>query len=302
MFDRFTNRARKVMGLARQEAQRFNHHYIGTEHFLLGLLLEENGVAATTLRNFHVTPDAVRNAIGVDPSKEAQFKSFGQLPFKPRAKKALEVSSDIAQGLNHNYIGTEHLILGVLGVEDSVAVSALAKLDLSPEIIGKAVLRRIGASLDAPTPETSEDPDYEALVETEAPAFFDRYQEFTKKTAVYPGHGQRTHEGATYCAFGLLGEAGEVAEKLKKRVRLGGFDALTPGSTVVKEKPGEAPVTQTYDQFRDDIKKELGDVLWYIARLADEFGLSFSDIAGTNVAKLSSRKERGVLRGEGDNR
>lgn len=119
-------------------------------------------------------------------------------------------------------------------------------------------------------------------------SLFDDYQAFTRTTAIYPGHGEGSAEARIYCLMGLCGESGELAEKVKKIVRGGGFDAVTD---------------LDLDQERlAEIKKELGDCVWYAARLADELGLKLSDVAATNVAKLSSRKKRNVLHGEGDNR
>ena len=115
---------------------------------------------------------------------------------------------------------------------------------------------------------------------------FDAYQAFTKTTAIYPGNGEGTAEARVYCLLGLCGESGELAEKIKKIVRGGGFAALA----------------DLDDDKRAEIKKELGDILWYTARCADELGLKLSDVATTNIKKLSSRKERNVLHGSGDNR
>lgn len=296
MFDRFTDRARKVMGLARQEAQRFNHQYIGTEHILLGLIEEGDGVAANVLRNLDVNPQKLRSAVKDLVQEGPTMVSMGQLPFTPRTKKVLELAMEAATNLRHNYIGTEHLLLGLIRENEGIAHQALRTIGLSEELIREEVLESIGAteSLDK-----SVSGDYEALVLAEAPHFFDRYQEFTKTTAVFPGHGVIGFYSAAYLTFGLTGEAGEVAEKLKKRYRLGGPNAFLPGSVVRYEKTGEE---ETYEQFRESVNKELGDVLWYVAGLADAFGLKLSDVAGGNTEKLSSRKVRGVLKGSGDNR
>src|SRR3712207_137257 len=113
MFERFTDRARKVMALANQEAQRFNHEYIGTEHILLGLVKEGSGVAADVLRRFGVNPQTVRLEVEkiVQTGPGGDQVVLGRLPHTPRAKKVIELAVDEAQGLNHNYVGTEHLLL-----------------------------------------------------------------------------------------------------------------------------------------------------------------------------------------------
>jgi NTP pyrophosphatase (non-canonical NTP hydrolase) len=131
-----------------------------------------------------------------------------------------------------------------------------------------------------------DDAEYEALVLTEAPYFFDRYQEWTRSVAIYPGACEKSVEALVYCALKLGGEAGEFQEKLGKIVRGGGFKALG----------------KLDDDTLKALAKEAGDVLWYIARAADELGLRLSDITAGNIAKLSSRKDRGVLHGYGDNR
>ena len=114
MFERFTGRARQVVVLAQDEARALNHDYIGTEHILLGLLREEEGLAARVLESLDVTVDDVRAHVEriVGRGHEARL---GQIPFTPRAKKVLELALREARSLGHNYIGTEHILLGSLG-------------------------------------------------------------------------------------------------------------------------------------------------------------------------------------------
>lgn len=307
MFDRFTDRARKIMGLGRMEAQRLCHQYIGTEHLLVGMVEEGSGVAANVLRNLGVGLPEIRGAVEAIAKPGPTMVTMGQLPFTPRTKKAMEHAAEEAQNLRHNYIGTEHLLLGLLCEGGGAAIDALVSLDLSPQVIRAEILECLGATIskpagtdaDAPIPGTPDDPDYEDILYFEARAFFDRYQEFTRTTAVYPNRNVPCFESASYCTFGLTGEAGEIAEKMKKRYRLGGPEAFKPGSVVTYAKTGE---TETYEQFVAAMKKELGDVLWYVAGLSSELGLSLADVAGANVDKLSSRKRRGVLKGRGDDR
>ena len=136
-FSRYTDTARKVMGLARQEAQRLNHEYIGTEHVLLGLL-HCPGVAYSVLEKFEVTLERTREEIAKLVQSGGATVTMGQLPFTPRIKKAMEYALEEGQRLGHNYVGPEHLLLGILRGEDNVAAQVLLNFGLDLE---KARLR-----------------------------------------------------------------------------------------------------------------------------------------------------------------
>ena len=124
MFERFTERARQVVVLAQDEARKLRHNYLGTEHILLGLLREEEGLAARVLESFDVTADGVRARV-VELIGEGDEATTGQIPFTPRAKKALELALREALRLGHNYIGTEHLLLGLVRLQGGVGVEIL---------------------------------------------------------------------------------------------------------------------------------------------------------------------------------
>src|SRR5512144_214602 len=126
MFERFTDRARKVMALANQEAQRFNHEYIGTEHILLGLVKEGSGVGATVLKNLDIDLRKVRLEVEKLVKSGPDMVTMGKLPQTPRAKKVIEYAIEEARALNHNYVGTEHILLGLLREEHGGAARALA--------------------------------------------------------------------------------------------------------------------------------------------------------------------------------
>src|SRR5262249_43240076 len=145
MFDRFTDRARKVMGLARQEAPRLNHEYIGTEHVLLGLVKEGSGVAANVLKNMNVDLKKIRLEIEKIVKTGPNMVTMGQLPFTPRAKKVLELSLEEASNLGHNYIGTEHLLLGLIRENDGIAAQVLMNLGIKLEDVREEVLEFLGA-------------------------------------------------------------------------------------------------------------------------------------------------------------
>src|SRR6266550_3858696 len=112
-FDKFTERAKKVLGLAQEEAQRFQHNYIGTEHLLLGLIREGEGVAAKVLSNLGVELNQVREAVEAMIGRGDRIV-LGEIGLTPRAKKVIELAVDEAHRLNHHYIGTEHLLLGLV--------------------------------------------------------------------------------------------------------------------------------------------------------------------------------------------
>ncbi|MCW2523238.1 MAG: ATP-dependent Clp protease ATP-binding subunit, partial [Frankiales bacterium] len=127
MFERFTDRARRVVVLAQEEARMLNHNYIGTEHILLGLIHEGEGVAAKAMESLGISLEAVRQQVEEIIGQGQQAPS-GHIPFTPRAKKVLELSLREALQLGHNYIGTEHILLGLIREGEGVAAQVLVKL------------------------------------------------------------------------------------------------------------------------------------------------------------------------------
>lgn len=148
MFERFTDRARKVMALANQEAQRFNHEYIGTEHILLGLVKEGNGVGANVLRNLDVDVKKLRLEIEKLVKSGPDMVTMGKLPQTPRAKKVIEFAIEEARSLNHNYVGTEHILLGLLRETEGIAAQVLMNLGLKLEDVRQEVLNLLGAGVE----------------------------------------------------------------------------------------------------------------------------------------------------------
>ena len=136
-FDKFTERARKVLSLAQEEAQRFNHHYIGTEHLLLGLVREGDGVAARVLTNMGVQLPKVRSAVEFIIGR-GEGAVIGEIGLTPRAKKVIELAVDEARRLNHNYIGTEHLLLGLVREGEGIAAGVLESLGVNLEKVRPA--------------------------------------------------------------------------------------------------------------------------------------------------------------------
>jgi ATP-dependent Clp protease ATP-binding subunit ClpA len=127
MFERFTERARRVVVFAQEEARELNHSYIGTEHLLLGLMRDTDSVAARALQELEIRRDAVREQVTEIIGRGKRSPS-GHIPFTPRAKKVLELSLREALQLNHNYIGTEHILLGLVREGEGVAAQVLIKL------------------------------------------------------------------------------------------------------------------------------------------------------------------------------
>jgi ATP-dependent Clp protease ATP-binding subunit ClpC len=147
MFNRFTERARKVIILAKEEARRFNHDYIGTEHILLGLVREGEGVAAAVLQKLGVSLEKIRLEIEklVQPGPTTQI--IGDIPFTPRAKKALELAAEEARSLGHNYIGTEHLLLGLIREGEGMASQVLLNMGLDLNTLRNEVMELLGSAL-----------------------------------------------------------------------------------------------------------------------------------------------------------
>ncbi len=148
MYERFTDRARKVMQLANQEAQRFNHEYIGTEHVLLGLIKEGSGVAANVLKNLDIDLRKIRMEVEKLVQSGPDMVTMGKLPQTPRAKKVIEYSMEEARNLNHNYVGTEHILLGLLREQEGVAAQVLMNLGLKLEDVREEVLNLLGHGME----------------------------------------------------------------------------------------------------------------------------------------------------------
>jgi ATP-dependent Clp protease ATP-binding subunit ClpA len=143
MFERFTDRARRVVVLAQEEARLLNHNYIGTEHILLGLIHEGEGVAATSLESLGISLEAVRAQVE-EIIGQGQSAPTGHIPVTPRAKKVLELSLREAKQLGHNYIGTEHILLGLVREGEGVAAQVLVKLGADLARVRQQVVQVLG--------------------------------------------------------------------------------------------------------------------------------------------------------------
>jgi ATP-dependent Clp protease ATP-binding subunit ClpC len=151
VFERFTERARQVVVLAQDEARALKHNYIGTEHILLGLLREEEGLAARVLEGFDVTVEEVRGKIA-RVIGQGDEPPTGQIAFTPRAKKVLELSLKEALALGHNYIGTEHILLGLARENRGVAARILLDFDVDGDKVRNEVTTMLGGPAGRVTP------------------------------------------------------------------------------------------------------------------------------------------------------
>jgi ATP-dependent Clp protease ATP-binding subunit ClpC len=142
LFERFSERARQVVVLAQDEARALGHDYIGTEHILLGVLREEEGIGARVLESLDITVEEVRAQV-VRVVGTGDETPTGQIPFTPRAKKVLELSLREALALGHNYIGTEHVLLGIVREHEGVAARILLELGADAETIRNEVIRAL---------------------------------------------------------------------------------------------------------------------------------------------------------------
>jgi hypothetical protein len=148
MFERFTDRARRVVVLAQEEARLLNHNHIGTEHILLGLIHEGEGVAYLALTELGISLDAVRAQVEAEIGQGSEAPS-GHIPFTPRAKKVLELSLREALGLSHNYIGTEHILLGLIRAGEGVAARVLVGLGADLDRVRRQVIQLLSGHAGA---------------------------------------------------------------------------------------------------------------------------------------------------------
>ncbi|MGE5140567.1 MAG: Clp protease N-terminal domain-containing protein, partial [Rudaea sp.] len=141
-FDKFTKRARRVLTFAQEEAQRLNHNYIGTEHILLGLIREEEGLAAKVLRELGLDQNRVRQVIEEIVGR-GQAAPGTRLSLTPRTKRVIELAVDEARRMGMHYIGTEHLLLGLIREGDGIAVNVLKSLGVSPDKVRSNLAREV---------------------------------------------------------------------------------------------------------------------------------------------------------------
>lgn len=161
--EKFTERVRRVMFLGREEAARLHHDYIGTEHLLLGLLREGQGIAASVLNNLGLDLDAIRQAVESMVSSTGGTLTIGEIPFTPRAKRVVELAVEEARQLGHNYVGTEHLLLGLIREGEGVAARVLLQMGVDRKKVREETLKLLGGSPAASQAEKEEKQETPAL-------------------------------------------------------------------------------------------------------------------------------------------
>jgi ATP-dependent Clp protease ATP-binding subunit ClpA len=168
-FDKFTERARKVLTLAQEEATRFNHNYIGTEHLLLGLIREGDGVAAKVLSSLGVELSQVQSSVEYIIGR-GDRPVVGEVGLTPRAKKVIELAVDEARRLGHHYIGTEHLLLGLVREGDGIAASVLETLGVNLEAVRTQTIQVLSTGVSSTQPASAEEPLATALERSARPS------------------------------------------------------------------------------------------------------------------------------------
>ncbi|HOG93337.1 MAG TPA: ATP-dependent Clp protease ATP-binding subunit, partial [Opitutaceae bacterium] len=155
----FTPRAQQVLSLARKEADRFHHNYVGTEHILLGLIKLGQGVAVSVLQRLGLDLETVRGAVEKQVGMGTETKAQGSIPYTPRVKKVLALAGKEAKALNHSYVGTEHLLLGLLREGEGVAARVLKSLEVDIERARQEILRELDPQFSGTTPEPGTPPE-----------------------------------------------------------------------------------------------------------------------------------------------
>ena len=304
-FNRFTERARKVVLLAKEEAKKFNHDYIGTEHILLGLIKEGEGVAAAVLISLGMDTENIRMETEKLVQPGSDKAPMRDIPFTPRAKKVIELAMDEARSLGHNYIGTEHLLLGLIHEGDGVASQVLMNMGLDLQGVRDEVLNLLGSSV--PGYSLSADPKRKKKTKTPALDSFGRdLTEMAKQDELDPVIGRGKEIQRVIQILGrrkknnpvLIGEAGvgktAVVEGLAQKIQSGDIPEILKGKRLlILDLAMMIAGTKYRGQFEERIKavmkeiKESSDVIVFIDEIHTLVGAGGAEgaIDASNILK-----------------
>ncbi|MCX6356661.1 MAG: ATP-dependent Clp protease ATP-binding subunit, partial [Candidatus Aureabacteria bacterium] len=315
MFDRFTDRARRVIILARKEADRFNHNYIGTEHLLLGLIRLGQGVAVSVLRRKGIDFETIRIEVEKAVGRGPETKIVGDIPLTARAKKVIELAVEEAHNLNHTYIGTEHLLLGLLQEGEGVAAKILRNLNIDVEETRQDVLRELQTAMGpGPTEEEEAPPEEGAprpVTKTAFPAlkaFGRNLTELARADKLDPIIGRQMEIERVIQVLCrrrknnpvLLGEAGvgktAIVEGLAQRITTGDVPELLRGKELITlDLALMVAGTKYRGQFEERIKavmdeiRRAGNIILFIDELHTIVGAGAAEgaIDASNILKPS---------------
>ncbi|MCK4851488.1 MAG: ATP-dependent Clp protease ATP-binding subunit [Candidatus Omnitrophica bacterium] len=272
-FNKFTERARKVILLAKEEAKRLNHGYIGTEHILLGLVKEGEGVAAAVLNSMGVEVDSISGEVEKLVQPESGPVAGEDIPFTPRAKKVIELAMDEARNLGHNYIGTEHLLLGLIREGDGVAAQVLLNIGLDLKSVRDEILNLLGSSVPG---YSASSPDHKRTKKTRTPAldsFTRDLTEMAKDDKLDPVIGREKEIQRVIQILGrrkknnpvLIGEAGvgktAIVEGLAQKIVAGDIpEILNDKRLLILDLAMMIAGTKYRGQFEERIKAVMKEI------------------------------------------
>jgi len=309
-FSKFTERARKVILLAKEEAKKINHDYIGTEHILLGLVKEGEGVAAAVLNSIGLDTLTIREEVEKLVQTGPGTPVTGDIPFTPRAKKVIELAMDEARSLGHNYIGTEHLLLGLIREGDGIAAQVLLNLGLDLKTVRDEVLNLLGSSV----PGYAVSPDSKRKKKTRTPALdsFGRdLTEMAKEDKLDPVIGRDKEIQRVIQILGrrkknnpvLIGEAGvgktAIVEGLAQKIIAGDIPEILKGKRLlILDLASMIAGTKYRGQFEERIKavmkeiKESSEVIVFIDEIHTLVGAGGAEgaIDASNILKPSLQR------------
>src|ERR1700731_296220 len=276
MMNNFTPRAQQVLALARKEADRFNHNYVGTEHLLLGLIKLGQGVAVNVLQKMGLDLETVRMEVEKHVGSHPETKMVGNIPYTPRVKKVLALAGKEAKALNHSYVGTEHILLGLLREGEGVAARVLKSLEVDIERTRNEILKELDPNFTPPEAEEGGAPERGSRKDVKTPALraFGRdLTELAKKGELDPGIGRRNEIKRVIQVLCrrtknnpvLIGEAGvgktAIAEGLAQEIASGNVQELLRDKRVITlDLALMVAGTKYRGQFEERIKAVMDEI------------------------------------------